>query len=412
MKNRIISKRLLTRSQSKLGRIIVLTGARQTGKTTLTKILFNDYTYISIEDPVVVNSYKSLTASQWNQLYPFAVLDEVQKEPKIVESIKSVYDQFENNRYVLLGSSQILLLKKIKESLVGRCEILELYPLILPEILTNSWEDKIELSVFQKLLLNEQVDWLPFQLEKAFSKKLEVFKYYLNYGAYPALVDEDLTNEDRRIWLNNYIRTYLERDVRDLADFRSLEPFTKVQKLLAINTGQLANFSRIASEASVSPKTAQRFLEYLNISYQTIQLNAWSRNQKKRLVKSPKIHFVDIGIVRALLQKRDSLNGHEFESAIISEIYKQCKSLDLPVNFYHLRTFDGKEIDLLLETEQGYYVFEIKMTENIRSVDARNFKGLEEILDKPILQKMILSNDLHIKDIGDVKAVSAAQFLS
>jgi predicted AAA+ superfamily ATPase len=139
MKNRQMINRIQIRSNSKFGRIIVLTGARQTGKTTLVKRAFSDFQFISIEDPVVVEEYKKLSASQWSLLYPKAILDEVQKEPRIVESIKAVYDQFPETKYILLGSSQILLLPKIRESLAGRCQILELYPLTLPELMTNSW---------------------------------------------------------------------------------------------------------------------------------------------------------------------------------------------------------------------------------------------------------------------------------
>lgn len=413
MRNRSVSDKILKRSTSKVGRILVLTGARQTGKTTLIKEMFPEYEYISIEDPVVVESYKSLTSAQWNQLYPMAILDEIQKEPQIVESIKAVYDQYKEARYVLLGSSQILLLKKIRESLAGRCEILELFPLTLPEMLTKSWKDEVALSKFQHLIQNNSMELTPFLLDKKHHEKQLIFDNYLQFGGYPALYDEELTVEDKRSWLNNYVRTYLERDIRDLAEFRSLEPFTKVQKLLAINSGQLMNFSKLAAEASISPKTAQRFLEYMAISYQTIHLEPWSRSKKKRLIKSPRIHFADIGILRAILQKSDELNGHEFESAIIAEIYKQSKARDFPISFYHLRTFDGKEVDLLLEKEDGYIAIEIKKSNNIRQTDGRNLRGLEEILDKPVLKKIILSNDLETKEFDNgVMAIPAVQFLS
>jgi len=165
MKNRTLSDTILKTSSSHFGRIIVVTGARQTGKTTLVRKLFPKFSYISIEDPVVVDEYKKLTASQWNSLYPQAILDEVQKEPQLVESIKSVYDQFQNPRYILLGSSQILLLKKIRESLAGRCQIIEMYPLTLPEILTDSWETEIKPSYFQNLISGKKESLAPFLLD-------------------------------------------------------------------------------------------------------------------------------------------------------------------------------------------------------------------------------------------------------
>jgi predicted AAA+ superfamily ATPase len=413
MKNRLLAREILNRSNSRFGRIIVLTGARQTGKTTLVKNIFPQYQYISIEDPVTVEQYKSLTAAQWESLYPTAILDEVQKEPQLIESIKAVYDQFPEPRYILLGSSQIMLLTKIRESLAGRCQIIELYPLTLPELLTNSWNDEVQFSYFQKLILNQDIDDLPFLLDANHAKKLKVFNDYLKFGAYPAISDTDIPENEKFEWLSNYVRTYLERDIRDLAELRNLEPFAKTQKLMAINTGQLTNNSQIAVEAGITSKTVPRFIEYMSISYQTLVLQPWSRNSIKRLVKSPKVHFMDIGVLRAVLQKKGELNGHEFESAIISEIYKQIKTINSVAQVYHLRTSDGREVDLLIETETGYIAIEIKKTTAVRSVDAKHLKNLEDILDKPILKKIVLSNDINIHDLGEgATAIPAVKFLT
>jgi len=413
MKNRIISSTIDRKRSSRFGRIIVVTGARQTGKTTLVKHLFPNYNYISIEDPVTVEQYKSLTAVQWSATYPYAVLDEIQKEPRLIESIKSVYDQFPEPKYILLGSSQIMLLKKIRESLAGRCQIVEMYPLTLPELITNSWEEEVQLSYFQKLMLNIPVDDLPFLLDENHAKKQRVFDTYMKFGGYPAISDTEIQDEEKFDWLNNYVRTYLERDIRDLAEMRNLEPFTKTQKLVALYTGQLINNSKIAVESGVTSKTVQRFLNYMSISYQTLVLQPWSRNSKKRLAKTAKVHFMDVGVLRAILQQYGALNGHQFESAIIAEIYKQLKSINLNAQVYHLRTSDGREVDLLIETETGYIAIEIKMSTAVRSVDGKHLRDLEDILDKPILHKIVLSNDVNSKDFNDgVKALPAVKFLS
>ena len=151
-KKRQIEKRVLSFKDKKQSRIIVFTGARQVGKTTLVKQILPDYEYLSIEDPVLRKSYLNLTASIWKNQYPKAILDEVQKEPQLIESIKAAYDMFDEVRYVLLGSSQLLLLEKVRESLAGRCIIYELYPLTLPELATSDWDDEIILSEWQKLL--------------------------------------------------------------------------------------------------------------------------------------------------------------------------------------------------------------------------------------------------------------------
>ena len=416
MKNRFLKDYLIEKSNAPIGRILVLTGARQTGKTTLAKKCFPAFQYLSIEDPVLRIQYKKLTAAQWAALYPAAILDEVQKEPILIESIKSVYDQYSTPRYILLGSSQLLLLKKIKESLAGRCIINEVYPLTIPEILSNDWDDNLKVSFLQKNITKGAVltsDLLPYELQSEYPEKEAAFKYYLKFGGYPALVNSELTDEERFLWLENYIKTYLERDVRDLADFKSLDPFILFQKITSSLTAQLLSFTLLGKEAGVSPNTAKRFLEYLTISYQAFSLKPWHRNPLKRLVKTPKLHYLDPGIQRSILQKRGQMSGNEFESAIVAEIFKQLKAVNFKGSLYHLRTHDGKEVDLLIETEAGYIPIEIKMTEYVTKSDAKHLFHLHEILDKPIIKSFVLSNDRNIKQFGEgIIAMPAAMFLS
>jgi predicted AAA+ superfamily ATPase len=415
MKSRTKSSKFQRLSSSTRGRIIVVTGARQTGKTTLVKHLFPDYQYISIEDPIMRLDYKELTAKQWQALYPLASLDEVQKEPQLIESIKSVYDQFSETRYILLGSSQLLLLQKIKETLAGRCAIEELFPLTLPELSTEIRDERVEPSIFQQLILNQELPELvpSFHLHPKFAQIAQYFSYYLKFGGYPALVSEEFKDIDRKDWLKGYLRTYLERDVRDLADFKSLDPFIKIQKVCALLTGQLVNYSALAREAGVQGKTAQRFLHYFEMSYQSILLQPWHRNELKRITKSPKLHFLDPGIQRTITGNLEGeLTGHEFESALVSEMYKQAKNVDFGGEFYHLRTVDGREVDLLIETEKGYYAFEIKKTSHVSKSDVRHLIDLDKILDKPILQLIVLSNDNQVKTFStNVMAIPAAMFL-
>lgn len=414
-KKRQIEAKVLSFKDKKQARIIVFTGARQVGKTTLVKQILPDYEYLSIEDPVLRKSYLNLTATIWKNQYPKAILDEVQKEPQLIESIKATYDIFDDVRYVLLGSSQLLLLEKVRESLAGRCVIYELYPLTLPELATSDWNDKIILSEWQKLLNNnfDATMLLPsFLMDKRQSVKTASWQHYLKYGAYPALVDDEMDDEERHIWLKNYVNTYLERDIRDLASFRDLDPFIKLQRAVAIYTGGVFNASNFARDLGVNSKTVQRYLEYLRLSYQVIILPAWERNASKRLIKAPKIHFMDNGVLQAVLQKRGGITGNEFESLVISEIYKQAKNVFADVSFHHLRTQDGREIDLLVETQNGYYAFEIKMADRVSTIDARHLLNIETILDKPLLHGFVLSNDTETHHFADnITAVNVAMFL-
>ncbi len=415
MKNRKIATYLQQLSHSGLGRIIVLTGARQTGKTTLSRACFPAYTYLSIEDPVQREAYLRLNAAQWENLYPQAILDEVQKEPVLVESVKSVYDQYPAPRYVLLGSSQLLLLQKVRESLAGRCVIVEIFPLTLPELATASAADPVLPSFFQRYLSGEITpeQLLPsFTLDPQYAVKQKAFDFYLRYGGYPALTDEALTDKEKREWLQMYVKTFLERDVRDLASFRDLDPFIRLQRYVGHITAELANYSSISKEAGVSVPTVQRYIQYLEISYQALVLQPWHANPLKKLVKSPKLHFLDHGVLKAVLQKDGPPTGNEFESALVAEMYKQIKNARLPVSCYHLRTQDGREVDLLLETNEGYLAIEIKQTERAGPSDARHLQGLQDLLDKPLLHAFVLSNDPHTRRLGDnITALHAAAFL-
>ena len=414
MKNRRITARLQQSHEWKSGRITVLTGARQTGKTTLVKHLFPDYTYLSVEDPVLRVEYARLSAAQWKTLYPKALLDEVQKEPRLIESIKSVYDQWPEPRYILLGSSQMLLLEKVKESLAGRCVIIEVFPLTLPELRTQSWNDPVQDSSFQQVLQDgsNAEYWPSFLLDPQMPQKQMAWEHYKTFGAYPAVSGEMTETEEKYTWLRNYVSTYLERDIRDLASFRDLEPFVKLQRYLAENTATLVNATAIANQIGLTSKTIQRYLLYVELSYQSVVVPAWAKNAGKRLSKMAKVHFMDNGVLQAVLQKRGGITGNEFESMVVAEIYKQVKTVAAPVKLHHLRTHDGKEVDLLLETPDHYLAFEMKMTSRVTRADTRNFKGLEEILDKPLKRAYILSNDYETKWFDEkTVAVHAAMFL-
>jgi len=413
-KKRFVSKIALEKNGTRFGRIIVLTGARQTGKTTLVKKTFDAFPYLSIEDPRMAEQYMQMTAQQWKTVYPLAILDEIQKQPTLIESIKSVYDQWDEPRYILLGSSQLLLMKKVRESLAGRCAILELFPLTLPELRTTSWNDTLLPSQLVNIVTSRELPvFLPaFTMDPLYALKMKAFEHYATFGGYPAISDDTLTSDERFQWLGDYVKTYLERDIRDIASFNELEPFVKIQRYMAQNTGTLVNASSIASEANVTVKTVQRYINYLEISYQAFLLQPWSRNTNKRLMKTPKCHFMDHGIVQAVVKKRGGTTGNEFESLVVAEIYKQLKTLGLPVTLYHLRTHDGKEVDLLVECADFYLAFEIKMSERVQPTDARHLRHLQELLDKPLLHSFVLSLDVQTRQLADnITAIHVAYML-
>lgn len=416
MKSRLLQQRLKKRIPQKTGRLIVITGARQTGKTTLVKELGNDYEYISIEDPALRDLWASLTAEEWYLRYPKAILDEIQKVPSVIESIKMVYDTHKDARYLLLGSSQILLMDKVRESLAGRVSIFELYPLILPEMRSDGWYDIPSPSILCNLLENK-LSWQELMsskpmLEADYPVKNINWDFYLKWGLMPVMADAELDHNERSDWLKNYALTYLQRDMMDIARINDLNPFVKVQKSAALLTAQTVNLSQIANEAGIAVNTVKKYLSYLEISYQAFMLKPWLGNRRKRLVKSPKLHFLDTGILRTLTNNIGKINGHEFESAVVSEIFKQIKTYGINADLYHLRTSDGREVDLLIELHHGYYAFEIKQSEHVRANHGRHLKDLANILDKPLLGSIILSSDRSPKIIDDkIIALPVSWFL-
>jgi predicted AAA+ superfamily ATPase len=377
----------------------VIPGARQTGKTTLATRVFDDHLLLSMDDPMVRPEFSRLTATDWIHRYPLAVIDEIQKLPALMDSIKACHDSSPDVRYVLLGSSQIMLLKGIRETLAGRAAIQALYPLTLPELMTSDWSDSADHSrLIRWLSENPQQDPRDYlegivTTNERYAVAKTCWDYYLKWGGMPALSHADYNDEDRRKWLEDYFASYLQRDLSDLGRLNDLEPFIRAQQAIALRTSTLINFTELARLAGVSSPTAKKFMRYLELSYQVILLPAFFRNSEKRLAKQPKVVFIDPGVRRGILRKSGLLDGLEWESAVIAEIYKQVKTADLPVNFHHLRTLDGREVDLVLESEQGFVAIECKMTTNPSRNDFRAMHNLTSLLDKPLLAGLVICNE-------------------
>jgi predicted AAA+ superfamily ATPase len=162
-------------------------------------------------------------------------------------------------------------------------------------------------------------------------------------GGMPFLWEEDLDEDDRSAWLKDYCLTYLQRDLADLARLDRLEPFVRAQRVAALRSAQCLNFSDLARAADIAPTTARSFLRYLELSYQVVLVPAWSANEEKRLVKMPKLHFLDAGIRRSLVGKQGPPDGAEFESMVFAELHKLVRNASPPWRIHHLRTADGEK---------------------------------------------------------------------
>ncbi|OGD21369.1 MAG: hypothetical protein A2W03_04810 [Candidatus Aminicenantes bacterium RBG_16_63_16] len=217
--------------------------------------------------------------------------------------------------------------------------------------------------------------------EKA-AAALQSEKHLLGWGGMPALLAVD-REEDRWKWLKDYEYTYLERDLSDLARLDDLNPFAKFQRLSALRSGRLINYSELARDASVSVDTARRYLEYLRLSYQVILLQPFYRNLTSSVVKTPKLYWLDVGIMRRLSGRREESGGEIYETMIVSEIYKWIRTAQRNVEVYFYRTRTGLELDLLLGLEGGRYLgLEIKGRRSVVPKDMRAIKAVAESLGK------------------------------
>ena len=364
-------------------RVVVLTGARQTGKTTLAKRVFGDLRYINLDAPENRESLRELSTVAWGELVGNAVIDEAHKEPSVFEKVKYAFDEGKTTFTVLTGSSQTLLLKKIRESLAGRAFFYELWPLMQCELLASSKSAEPEPPLLERFFSSDSTDDILADipenlLESDDYEHRKAEKHILEWGGMPALLD--LSENDRWQWLKNYGYTYLERDLTDLARLDDLMPFRKFQRLSALRSGMLLNYSEIARDAGISVDTARRYLEYLGISYQTALLQPFYRNLTSSVVKTPKLFWTDIGIWRQLTGFRGDMSGQLYETMVVGEIVKWMRTAQCDGELYFYRTRSGMEIDLLLETSAGLIGMEIKSRSTVYKKDVRHMQMVAEAI--------------------------------
>lgn len=400
-KYRFLSSFLPSSTRRKL---VVLTGARQTGKTTLANAKYPELRYINLDAPENREMLRKVSTPSWAVTVGNAVIDEAQKEPAVFEKIKYAFDEKGISFTLILGSSQILLLKKIRESLAGRVSIFELWPLLMSELYAEDYAQKAEPPLIDKILNSKSFDnafkEIPsILLDREESRARSAEKYMLQWGGMPALLP--LSDEERWKWLKDYEYTYLERDLADLARLDDLEPFTKFQRLSALRSGRLLNYSEVARDASVSVDTARRYLEYLRLSYQVMLLQPYYKNLISSVIKTPKLYWIDIGLLRRLSGQREETSGEIYETMVVNEIFKWIKTAQRNAEIFFYRTRSGMELDLLLETEHGLAGVEIKSRKVIVPSDFRPMKEIATALKKKWIGGLVIYHGDEIKKLSE-----------
>ncbi len=382
--------------------LIVLTGARQTGKTTLARLKYPGMRYINLDALENREMLRKIATPLWASTIGDAIIDEAQKEPIVFEKVKYAYDEGGVRFSLLLGSSQILLLKKIRESLAGRVSIYELWPLLMSEIYCD--KDHIDTPLVDRLFAPEDLSSIfgsvPSVLTVEQDSLLhEAEDYILQWGGMPALLS--LSEGERWKWLKDYEYTYLERDLSDLARLDDLEPFSKFKRLSALRSGRLLNYSDLARDASLSVDTARRYLEYLRLSYQTLLLQPYHKNLTSSVIKTPKIYWLDIGLLRQLTGQRNGHTSEIYETMVVNELYKWIKTTEKDVGIYFYRTHSGLELDILLETGYGIIGMEIKARERFASTDIRSMREVAKSLGPEWRGGIVIYQGNEIKQIAE-----------
>ncbi len=329
--------------------IIAITGPRQSGKTTLAKHTFSNYEYVSLENPNVLDFAHSDPIGFLNQFKDGVIIDEIQKVPELFSYLQEIADDAkEMGKIILTGSSQFTLRSGISQSLAGRIGYLELLPLAISEI-----------------------------------KKRKDLDEQIITGFYPALYDRNIAPND---WYANYIRTYVERDVNQLINIKDSSKFRLFLKLCAGRTGQLINLSSLGNETGVSHTTINQWLSILETSYIVFRLHPHYQNFSKRLVKSSKIFFYDVGLLCWLLGIKEAkelsvypLRGQIFENLVVADAYKYFFNIGEQPSLYFWRDNKGLEVDLLFEQKNKLHPIEIKSGETILSTMFKNMNKWKEL---------------------------------
>lgn len=352
--------------------VVLVNGARQTGKSTLIQDLGREATYYTFDDPAVLAAVQADPFGFVNALKGAVCLDEVQRAPGIFLAIKAAVDRDRTpGRFLLTGSANVLLLPQIADSLAGRMEVLNLWPLAQSEI------ERQPLSMIDRLFSGQLPDKCHFERQDFIAR--------LSRGGYPEALSR--SGERRReAWFESYLHTILLRDVRDLAQIEGLTEMPRLMQLLGARSGGLLNAAELSRSTGIPQTTLKRYLTLLETLFLVRQVPAWSSNLGKRLQKSPKLFVTDYGLMAHLQGLSEAgmaaglgLPGDLVEDFVHAELVKHQSWSDLRTQLMHYRTSSGVEVDFVLENRRGELVgIEVKAAATISGKDFNGLRHLRE----------------------------------
>lgn len=351
--------------------VVCLLGPRQVGKTTLAQQYCDGFTYINFDDRTLLNAAKQDPTGFIQGLPEHVILDEVQRVPELMPAIKSSVDQNRKpGRFLLTGSANLLLLPGVQESLAGRVEVLNMYPL------TEQEKHRCESSLLEALLNNQ----LSPKIVGEQSVVQGVAEAVCN-GGYP---EPNTRSPNRaRQWHRQYLNAIIQRDVKDIAAIRDETEMSRLMEMLSYRTGNLLNTSSLATELGMGRDTTEKYITVLERLFLIRRLPAWHRNQAKRLVKAPKIHVIDSGLATTLNDlKAEDWNNHStdfgplLESFVVQQLISQSTWVDNEIKFSHYRDKDQVEVDLVIERGRNVWGVEVKKAASIQAKDGAGLARL------------------------------------
>lgn len=370
--NRTITKTI--ESASKQFKVLLITGARQVGKSTVLRKCDPDRKYVTLDD-ITEREMAIKEPKLFLQRHKAPIIiDEIQYAPNLLSYIKIEVDNSDKKgQYWLTGSQQFHMMKNVSESLAGRVAIIELMGLSLAEI--NKTEGKPFIPT---------IEYIEEKRNNHYTYKLQDIFKQIHNGSYPALNNGE--NNDRELFYQSYLRTYLERDIRDLTSISNEMTFLKFIRSVAARTGQVLKYSTLANEVGISQPTAKSWLSILVSSNIVYLLEPYYVNITKRMTKMPKIYFLDTGLCAYLtgwntpeVIEKGAMAGAFFETFVVSEIIKSYQHNGKNVPLFWYRDFDNKEVDLLIEQNGKLYPIEIKLTASPDKSMVKNFSLIKNI---------------------------------
>ena len=363
---------------SKYFSVIAVSGPRQSGKSTLLTQLFPLYEKYSLKDLNILDYAKNDPIAFLNQTDEGMFIDEIQRCPQLLDYIQGIVDNNPKRHFALSGSSNFEVMKNFSESLAGRAGVFELLPMSIQEV-----TGKVDLDNLNQILYN---------------------------GLYPSICAK---KNIAKFFYPSYVRTYLEKDVRDLLQMKDQIRFTKFLKLCAARIGSLFNASELGAEVGVSSKTISHWLSVLQASYLITLLPPYYENIPKRLVKSPKLYFNDPGLACYLLDietpqqlDRDKMRGAIFENMIVMEAIKHRYNMGLEDGVFFYRDSNQNEVDLLIKQEGELTAIEVKSSMTYSSSFEKTLTQIEGWIKTPISKKAIVYSGDFENSSGDINLIN------